>query len=316
MSNHRQIIATIKALTGQANILTIPRLFVDFTGSLDTALFLSQVLYWSDKGRNGWFYKTYADWQKEICLSEYQVRKSAKKLRSLGTLETKVKKAHGNPTVHYRLKIDEFSVSFLKFLQERKLKNFTNESEETSGTLAETTSQTTPKDYSRERATNSSQVKQESPPLSLDKSLSVFSVYKRTLHVDIKAAAKKALTTIKADPALDLEALEKALTDLEVEHQRTGKWEFYQHDKIIAAYRKRNPDTQIAEKQNPNLAIGLGEWREEERREMGISTERPEIDNARLEKLQQEVQANDDHGQELSAAFRSLERTLKVGLSN
>lgn len=145
MSNHRQIIELIRSFTGQANVLTIPRVFVDYVGTVDGGLFLSQVLYWSDKSRDpkGWFYKTYAEWEEELGLSEYQIRKHVKRLSSMGILETKVKKANGNPTVHYRLKEREFSVSFLEFLQERKLRNFINESEESEETLTETTTETT-----------------------------------------------------------------------------------------------------------------------------------------------------------------------------
>ena len=143
MSNHQNAIALIKAFSGQANILTIPRPFVDFMGNLDGALFLSQVLYWSDRGRDGWFYKTYAEWQEEICLSEYEVKKAVKKLVDLGVLETQVRKANGNPTVHYHLDFDAFSESFLNFLQKRKPTNSGIESRESEESLTETTTETT-----------------------------------------------------------------------------------------------------------------------------------------------------------------------------
>jgi len=145
MSNHQDAIAIIKAFSGQANILTIPRQFVDYMGNLDGALFLSQVLYWSDRGRDGWFYKTYAEWQEEICLSEYEVKKAVKKLVDLGVLETQVRKANGNPTVHYRLDFDVFSESFLNFLQKRNPRNSGIESRESEESLTETTTETTTK---------------------------------------------------------------------------------------------------------------------------------------------------------------------------
>ena len=123
-STHRRIFDVIKSLSGQSRILSIPRIFVDFTGSLDTALFLSQLIYWSDKGNeDGWFFKTYPEWETETTLSEYQVRKAANKLKKMGILNTIIKKAAGNPTVHYKLNINNFSDSFLKFLQKRNLKN-------------------------------------------------------------------------------------------------------------------------------------------------------------------------------------------------
>lgn len=125
--NQKRIFHIIKEFTGQANILTIPRVFVDYTGFLETGLFLSQVVYWSDRNPRGeWFYKSYRDWSKEICLSEYQVRRCANILKAKGILETKVKRANGSPTLHYRLKVPEFSVSFLKKLKKRNLKNSRN----------------------------------------------------------------------------------------------------------------------------------------------------------------------------------------------
>jgi len=37
MSNQKTVFATIKALVGQANILTIPRVFIDLTGAIEYA---------------------------------------------------------------------------------------------------------------------------------------------------------------------------------------------------------------------------------------------------------------------------------------
>jgi hypothetical protein len=135
----------IRALTGQANILTIPREFINYTKSLKCGLFLSQLLYWSDrvKRADGFIYKTYDEWDKEIHLSEYDVRKAVKVLKSKGILETKLKKANGSPTVHYRLDLNRFSESFMNYLQEEKSKNSENQAVETEESLTETTTETT-----------------------------------------------------------------------------------------------------------------------------------------------------------------------------
>ena len=114
-----QIYTAIKSLVGQANILTIPREFIDYTGDMKSALLLSQIIYWSDKTKrgDGFIYKTYAEWQEETGLNEYAIRKAANCLKSLGILETEVHKANGSPTVHYRLITSKFSVSFLQNLK-------------------------------------------------------------------------------------------------------------------------------------------------------------------------------------------------------
>lgn len=135
-----EIFTTIKSFTGQANILTIPRSFIDYTGDHESALLLSQLLYWSDKVKrqDGFIFKTYTGWQAEIGLNEYAVRKAANNLRKMGILKTEVHKANGNPTVHYRLTFSAFSSSFLQFLKNRNSKNQRNDSSNTEYSLTET----------------------------------------------------------------------------------------------------------------------------------------------------------------------------------
>ena len=145
MSNQQAMIEIIKATSGQANILAIPRPYIEFMGSLDGGLFLSQLIYWSDKGAHdgGWFYKTYLEWEEETTLSKYEISKQAGILKKKGILETKVKKAHGAPTVHYLFSFSEFQKSFVEFLHYGKLSNLTMESEVTLQSITETTTETT-----------------------------------------------------------------------------------------------------------------------------------------------------------------------------
>ena len=92
MNNQQAMIELIKATSGQANILTIPRPYIEFMGSLDGGLFLSQLIYWSDRGGqdDGWFYKSYLEWEAETTLSKYEVGKQANILKEKGILTTKV----------------------------------------------------------------------------------------------------------------------------------------------------------------------------------------------------------------------------------
>jgi hypothetical protein len=125
----------LAGFAGRQNSVVIPRVFVEFFGSLEMALFFNQCLYWSDRAQiaDRWFYKTYEEWREELGLSEYQIRKSARALSEY--IETIVRKAQGNPTVHYRVKWDTFSVSFLEFLKERNQRNLSIEPLETSVSL-------------------------------------------------------------------------------------------------------------------------------------------------------------------------------------
>ena len=117
MSTQKDIFSVVKKLTGQSHILTIPRVFVDMTGSTDTALLLSQIIYWSDKGKrkDGWFYKSYQEWQEETGISIKKLRRSVQFLEAKQVLKTKVKKANGNPTLHYKFDEDAFMTWFCLF---------------------------------------------------------------------------------------------------------------------------------------------------------------------------------------------------------
>lgn len=100
MSNQTYIISLIKSMSGQANILTIPRIYIDITdGDHLAALFLSQCIYWSDKGAKEWFYKSDREWEDELGLSHSQVSRIRKKLDPI--IKTQVKRANGAPTTHY-----------------------------------------------------------------------------------------------------------------------------------------------------------------------------------------------------------------------
>ena len=123
MSNHKAIGDLIKSISGQNNTLVIPRLYLKlFDWDMNTAILLSQIVYWSDKSKreDGWFYKSYDDWKEEIGLSSYQVRRSTKILSDMGIIETKLKRANGTPTLHYILYMEVLENSIIKFLDYRE----------------------------------------------------------------------------------------------------------------------------------------------------------------------------------------------------
>ena len=65
------------------------RVFRKITGSTVAAIFLSQAWYWSQKidaDRDGWFYKTQADWEEETGLSRREQETARKVLRDAGIL--------------------------------------------------------------------------------------------------------------------------------------------------------------------------------------------------------------------------------------
>ena len=137
MSNYDDINMLIATYSGNERKITIPKIYLELTGDYPTAALLNQMIFWSDKTKrtDGFFYKTYEEWEEETTLSEYQVRRSSKGLKELGVLETKLKKANGSPTLHYKVNMDKLSESILNKLKNRNLTNSSNDTEVSKATL-------------------------------------------------------------------------------------------------------------------------------------------------------------------------------------
>ena len=121
--NQKAINSLIKNLSGQANILTIPRIYIDLVGDIKSALFLSQCVYWSDRSNNvdGWFYKSASEWFDEIHLTYKEIMRITLTLNNY--LDTKVSRVNSAPTTHYRVKIDELTNAILTFCENKKMEN-------------------------------------------------------------------------------------------------------------------------------------------------------------------------------------------------
>ena len=74
-------------------------------GSIARAIYLQNLIYWSDKGhrKDGFIYKTKESIEKETTLTRYQQDSCRKYFEKKGILETKLLKANGAPTLHYRV---------------------------------------------------------------------------------------------------------------------------------------------------------------------------------------------------------------------
>ena len=79
-------------LLGRGCVAFYPRL-ADLTGSVTAALLLGQCLYWTrsvlrrQPERDGWFWKTSAEWQRETGLSRREQDSARRRLRTLGLLD-------------------------------------------------------------------------------------------------------------------------------------------------------------------------------------------------------------------------------------
>jgi len=112
-------------------ILTYPLLVEFFDGDHNAAIFTNQILYWTERTTDpdGWFYKTYDEWETELQFSYYQVQRvifgdervqnPKRNLSDIG-LETKVKMApNGRNATYYRLDVPQFMGMFLDWLEQK-----------------------------------------------------------------------------------------------------------------------------------------------------------------------------------------------------
>lgn len=129
----------VSDFSGQKNSITIPRIYIKLcNGDFTTAAVLSQLVFWSSKGKraDGYFWKSYDEIANELCEDEItseQVRYSVKKLKMLlsNCFFVEVKRANGMTTNHYRFD----QAAFLERLQNLKSGNFPNREESENGKI-------------------------------------------------------------------------------------------------------------------------------------------------------------------------------------
>lgn len=83
-------------------------------GDIEATLMYCQLLYWSDKGGrgDGFIYKSKKELEEETTLTRRQQDRARQKLEEMGWIETKLKKADGAPTLHFKcLKAIEIRIS-------------------------------------------------------------------------------------------------------------------------------------------------------------------------------------------------------------
>ncbi|MCQ9290432.1 conserved phage C-terminal domain-containing protein [Staphylococcus hyicus] len=158
MNNREYISSVITQFSGRNNVIPIPVIYIQITEDYPSAALLNQMIYWSDRTnrKDGYFYKSYNEWFDELHLTEYQVRRATKKLKSFGFVETALKKANGAPTLHYKVDTKEVSEWILKKLKNGNLRNLGMDSEETKESLTEITTETTTEITSKDILSTSS----------------------------------------------------------------------------------------------------------------------------------------------------------------
>lgn len=161
LSFQKQVFDMIEKISDRNIVIVIPAEVLRYSEhDIDTAIVLSQLIYWADKGSSpdGYIYKTYPAWREETGLSEYRIKKAAKKLGMMGILHTKNKRANGSPTVHYRLERNAFIDAFVKFLtlDNEKFKNGNINIEDS---ITEITSKITPEIIKKHKGAKSKDIR-------------------------------------------------------------------------------------------------------------------------------------------------------------
>lgn len=109
--------ASLLQMAGQTNVITVRRPFVAFTGTLEAAMLLDQLLYWTSRSvMGGWVAKSDAEFQEELCLTRYSVRTARDRLIKMGIIETDVRRFNNFPTQHYHVRMDNLLAKWSEFV--------------------------------------------------------------------------------------------------------------------------------------------------------------------------------------------------------
>lgn len=113
------ILTTMLLMVGQSNVITVHRPLVEFLDSLEAAMLLGQLLYWTPRSiMRGWIAKSDIDFQSELCLRRYSVRSARELLAGRNLIETDVRKWYGAPTQHYKVRMDELDKQWRGFIEQ------------------------------------------------------------------------------------------------------------------------------------------------------------------------------------------------------
>lgn len=112
MSYQQEVFNVISSFTGHNANYVIPKEFMRLLKDSNSALILSQLVYWTGRQADpdGWIYKSYAEWEAEIFLSKKSIMTAIKRLKKFDLIETQVRKIRldngmmGDTCVHYLIK--------------------------------------------------------------------------------------------------------------------------------------------------------------------------------------------------------------------
>lgn len=118
-SNKRKIIDKLIAALNAEKIAYNPEM-AKMLGDPNQAILFQQLQFWCDKGKRNdcYIYKTKETIKNETGLTEYQQDTARSKLENEhGVIETKLMKANGAPTIHYKVNIPQLRSLVMEYLE-------------------------------------------------------------------------------------------------------------------------------------------------------------------------------------------------------
>lgn len=91
---------TLREALREQRTIAFRRVFVDWAGSVNAALMLSQLMYWMERSNKEWVYKTQSDWEDELGLTRREQDTARKELKARGLIEET--KTGAPPRIYFR----------------------------------------------------------------------------------------------------------------------------------------------------------------------------------------------------------------------
>lgn len=110
----------LSLFSGQDATITIPRIYIKITGSYTKANVLNQCIFYSDKSilGEGWFWKSYEDWQEETDIEERTLRRIFTVFENENLIERRTQKIKGKRTLVVRPCIEKIQELIAQYLSQ------------------------------------------------------------------------------------------------------------------------------------------------------------------------------------------------------
>jgi hypothetical protein len=96
----------LELISGQSSVLTIPKIYIYLLKDRDKALVFSQIIFWQSKStdlKDGWFHKSYEEWEEETTIPERTMRRIIDSLKEKGLIESRSQMVKGKKRLVIKL---------------------------------------------------------------------------------------------------------------------------------------------------------------------------------------------------------------------